>query len=71
MLAPVTARGLPPYEDDAVHGPNAQKAAIQDVATRNAVPLAKMRKYFFKPKSMCDLDHRQGFILVIFGNIAG
>jgi hypothetical protein len=28
VLAPVTARGLPPYEDDAVHGPNAQIAVI-------------------------------------------
>ena len=26
VLAPVTARGLPPCEDDAVHGPNAQKS---------------------------------------------
>src|ERR1700722_5742906 len=29
VLAPVTARGLPPYEDDAAHGPNAQIAAIR------------------------------------------
>jgi hypothetical protein len=29
VLAPVTARGIAPSEDDAVHDPNAQIAAIR------------------------------------------
>jgi hypothetical protein len=30
----MTAWGLPPYEDDAVHGPNAQIAAVPETARR-------------------------------------
>jgi hypothetical protein len=49
VLAPVTARGLPPYEDDAVHGPDAQRAVIcsaarVEVAADSAQPSDRVAK---------------------------
>ena len=45
-----------------------KKRPFQDVATEALVPLAGI-SVLLQAKRMCDPDHRQGFILVIFGSI--
>jgi hypothetical protein len=42
-----------------------KKQPFQDVATETLVPLAGI-SVLLQAKRMCDPDHRQGFILVIF-----
>jgi hypothetical protein len=47
-----------------------KKRPFQDVATEALVPLAEI-SVLLQAKRMCDPDHRQGFILVIFGTVGG
>jgi hypothetical protein len=62
--------GFGPFGDRDAMARMRKKRLFQDVATEALVPLAGIT-VLLQAKRMCDPDHRQGFILVIFASIGG